>query len=111
MDLGIEGKVAMVAAASKGIGLATAQALAAEGCLISICARNEDELANAAPLIGEDTRTYVVDVNDPEDLGWWIESTRNDLGEIGILVTNTGGPPAGAVFDMTDEQWQNGVES
>jgi 3-oxoacyl-[acyl-carrier protein] reductase len=110
MDFGLQGKVAMVAAASKGIGLAAAQALAAEGCEISICARNEAELEQAAALIGEETRTYVVDVSDAADLAWWVESTRNDIGEIDILVTNTGGPPAGSVWDMTDEQWQSGVD-
>ncbi|HTQ11078.1 MAG TPA: SDR family oxidoreductase [Fimbriimonadaceae bacterium] len=111
MDLGLQRKVAMVAAASKGIGLACAQALAAEGCGISICARHEETLEEAAALIGEETRTYVVDVSDKDDLAWWVESTRNDLGEVDILVTNTGGPPAGSVWDMTDEQWQNGVDS
>jgi 3-oxoacyl-[acyl-carrier protein] reductase len=111
MDLGIEGKVAMVAAASKGIGLAVAQALADEGCRLSICARNEEILAQAASLIGEDTRTYVVDVADAEDLAWWVSTTRADLGEPSILVTNTGGPPAGSVWDMTDDQWRAGVDS
>src|SRR5579862_6313636 len=111
MDLGIEGKVAMVAAASKGIGLAAAQALAAEGCLISICARSEEQLEAAGSLIGGETRTYVVDVMDPADLQWWVDQTRQDLGPADILVTNTGGPPAGSVWDMTDEQWQSGVDS
>jgi len=111
MDFGLEGKVAMIAAASKGIGLAAARALAAEGCKISICARHEDQLEEAASLIGEDTMTYVVNVADKDDLAWWVENTRNDLGEIDILVTNTGGPAAGSVWDVTDEQWQSGVDS
>src|SRR4051812_42088698 len=107
MDFGLEGKVAMIAAASKGIGLAAAQQLALEGCRISICARNEEQLETAAGLIGEDTRTYVVDVSDAEDLQWWVDQTRQDLGPVDILVTNTGGPPAGSIWDMTDEQWQS----
>ncbi len=111
MDFGLNGKVAMVAAASKGIGLAAAQALAAEGCKLSICARNEQTLEEAASQIGEDTMTYVVDVADVDDLAWWVESTRNDLGKIDILVTNTGGPPAGSVWEMTDDQWKNGVDT
>src|SRR5436190_412711 len=111
MEFGLHGKVAMVAAASKGIGLATARALADEGCSISICARNEEQLEFASNLIGEDTRTYVVDVSNPEDLQWWHEQTRGDLGPVDILVTNTGGPPAGSVWDMTDDQWQGGVDS
>jgi 3-oxoacyl-[acyl-carrier protein] reductase len=111
MDLGIAGKVAMVAAASKGIGLAIAKELAAEGCHVSICARNEEVLEAAAAQVGEETRSYVVDVTQADDLAWWVEQTRSDLGPIDILVTNTGGPPAGPVFSMTDEQWTSGVES
>lgn len=111
MDFGLEGKVAMVAAASKGIGLATARLLAEEGCHVSICARGEEQLELASTLVGEDTRTYVVDVSDPDDLQWWVDQTRQDLGPIDILVTNTGGPPAGSVWEMTDEQWKGGVDS
>ena len=111
MDFGISGKVAMVAAASKGIGLAVAQALAAEGCKLSICARNEETLEAAATQIDPDCRTYVVDVADPEDLAWWHEQTVADLGAPSILVTNTGGPPAGNWTSMTDEQWQSGFDS
>jgi 3-oxoacyl-[acyl-carrier protein] reductase len=111
MDYGLQGKVAMVAAASKGIGLATAKLLATEGCLVSICARNEETLEAAAAEIGENTRSYVVDVSDPEDLAWWVEQTQTDLGPVSILVTNTGGPPAGGLGDMTDEHWQSGFDS
>jgi 3-oxoacyl-[acyl-carrier protein] reductase len=111
MELGIAGKVAMVAAASKGIGLAIAKELAAEGCKVSICARNEETLEAAAAEIGEDTRSYVVDVSSPEDLAWWVEQTHEDLGQVDILVTNTGGPPAGKLDEMADEQWQSGFDS
>lgn len=101
----------MVAAASKGIGLAVAQALAAEGCQVSICARSEETLEEAAAQIGPETRSYVVDVSNPEDLAWWHEQTKTDLGVPEILVTNTGGPPAGNIKDITDEQWQSGFDS
>lgn len=111
MDLGLQGKVAMVAAASKGIGLATAKALAAEGCLVSICARSEETLEAAAAEIGEETRSYVVDVSSAEDLEWWFDQTKADLGAPSILVTNTGGPPAGSLADMTDEKWEAGFQS
>lgn len=110
MELGLSGKVAMVAAASKGIGFAIAKALTAEGCRVSICGRNEETLEAAAAEIGGDTRSYVVDVADAEDLAWWVEQTRQDLGPVSILVTNTGGPPAGALDSMTDEQWQTGFD-
>jgi 3-oxoacyl-[acyl-carrier protein] reductase len=111
MEFGLQGKVAMVAAASKGIGLATAQMLAMEGCQVSICARNEEQLEAAAASISEETRSYICDVSNPDDLKWWVDQTRQDLGPIDILVTNTGGPPAGSVWDMTDEQWQSGIDS
>jgi 3-oxoacyl-[acyl-carrier protein] reductase len=111
MDLGISGKIAMVAAASKGIGLATAKVLADEGCQVSICARNEAHLEEAASFIGHETRSYCVDVNDPDDLAWWLEQTQSDLGTPEILITNTGGPPAGNFTQMTDEQWQTGFDS
>ena len=111
MDFGIQGKVAMVAASSKGIGLAVAQALAAEGCRLSICARSEEQLEAAASLVSEETRSYVVDVSSAEDLEWWYQQTREDLGPVDILVTNTGGPPAGALSEITDEQWLSGVDS
>lgn len=115
MDLGIAGKVAMVAASSQGIGLATAKLLAAEGARLSICARREDVLEQAAAEISEATgaevRSYVVDVTDPDDLAFWVDETRRDLGAPGILVTNTGGPPAGAWTSLTDSQWQSGFES
>lgn len=111
MDFGLEGKVAMVAAASKGIGLATAKALATEGCVLSICARNEETLAAAAAEIGDDTRSYCVDVSSPDDLAWWYQQTKDEVGLPSILVTNTGGPPAGNVLELTDDQWRQGVES
>ena len=101
----------MVAASSKGIGLATAKLLASEGALVSICARSEESLEAAAAEIGGETRSYVVDVSNADDLEWWVEQTRQDLGTISILVTNTGGPPAGRIDAMTDEQWQAGVDS
>ncbi len=101
----------MVAAASKGIGFATAKALIDEGCHVSICARNEEALELAADELGVDTRSYVVDVTVPEDLVWWVEQTQQDLGPVAILVTNTGGPPAGPLDQLTDEQWQLGYDA
>jgi 3-oxoacyl-[acyl-carrier protein] reductase len=111
MDFGLQGKVAMVAAASKGIGFAVARLLAEEGCRVSICGRTEETLEAATARLGDDARSYVVDVSDSEDLAWWVEQTQQDLGPVSILVTNTGGPPAGAVDTLTDEQWQSGFDS
>lgn len=111
MDFGLQGKIAMVAAASKGIGLAIAQELANEGCLVSICGRTEETLEAAVEQIHGEARPYVVDVSNQEDLAWWVSETKKDMGVPDILITNTGGPPAGAFPTMTDEQWQSGVDS
>lgn len=111
MDLGIKGKVAMVAASSKGIGLATAKLLSEEGVKVSLCGRSEENLEKAATEMPNECRTYVVDVNVSEDLDWWHNETVSDLGNVEILVTNTGGPPAGLLQDMDDEKWQLGFDS
>lgn len=109
MDFGLSGKVAMVGAASKGIGFAVARELKAEGCRLSICARDPQALGEACEKLG-DARGYVCDVSRPEDIERWVQATRSDLGAPQILVTNTGGPPAGPVFEMTDDHWRQGFE-
>lgn len=111
MDLAISGKTALVAAASKGIGLAAAQALAAEGCRVSICGRNADALAQACEKIGGTVRATVCDVADPAQLEHWVQAATAELGPPDILITNTGGPPAGKFTEMADAQWQAGVDS
>ncbi|MFY9233060.1 MAG: SDR family oxidoreductase [Fimbriimonadaceae bacterium] len=111
MDLGIHGKVAMVAAASKGIGLACAKMLSQEGCRVSICARNEERLGEACAEIGGTVRGYVADVTASDDLERWAAHTAAELGPPDILITNTGGPPAGPLDQMTDEQWQSGFHA
>lgn len=115
MDLGIKGRVAMVAAASKGLGKASALALAAEGCRLSICARHEADLAAAKAELeaagAPEVLTVVADVTLAADLARWVQVTTEQFGQIDILVTNTGGPPAADFMALSDEQWQSGVES
>lgn len=111
MDLGIAGKVAMVAAGSKGIGLATAKALAAEGCEVSICGRNPDSLREAAQAVGPSCLAAECDVANARQIENWFRLVEREMGHAAILVTNTGGPPAGPVEAMTDEQWLAGFES
>lgn len=110
MDFGLNGKVAMVAASSKGIGFAIAQSLAEEGCKVSMCARGEEALEYAEGQIEQETRSYVVDLSKEDELTWWFEQTNADLGPVDILVTNTGGPPAGRFTEMSDEQWKQGID-
>lgn len=101
----------MVAAGSKGIGYAVAESLAAEGCRVSICGRNRAAAEDAAKRIGNGAKGYPCDVAKGDDLDAWFKQTVKDLGTPQILVTNTGGPPAGAVLSISDDQWLSGVDS
>lgn len=113
MNLGLKNRVAMIAAASKGIGKACAMALAAEGCKVSICARNLAELdeARAEVAVLGDVLAIPADVSNPADLAHWHIRTLERFSHVDILVTNTGGPPVARFMNLTDEQWQSGVES
>ncbi|HET8774735.1 MAG TPA: SDR family oxidoreductase [Thermoanaerobaculia bacterium] len=109
MDLGINGRVAMVAAASKGLGRAIAEALAAEGCRLSVCSRSGPDFRDLA--VASDILSVACDVSRPEDLQRWYDATIERFGQADILVTNTGGPPAAPFLKLTEEQWANGIES
>lgn len=115
MILGIEGRVAMVAAASKGLGRASALALAREGVAVSICARHEAALEGTAAELREAgaaaVHTAIVDVAVEGDLHRWFDQTVAALGRVDILVTNTGGPPAATFAALSDAQWFAGVDS
>jgi 3-oxoacyl-[acyl-carrier protein] reductase len=113
MDLGIKDRVAMVAAASKGLGKACALALAEEGCRVSICARSASELENTRSEIealGE-AISAVADVSSASDLEDWYQRTIDRFSQVDILVTNTGGPPVKRFMELSDESWLSGVES
>lgn len=109
MDLGLAGKTAIVAASSKGLGKACALALASEGARVTVCARTEADLAAAAAEIREATGTQVLAV--PADLATAagvesvVAATAAEFGGVDVLVTNSGGPPRGAVADFTDDDW------
>jgi len=114
MDLGITNRTAMVAAASKGLGRAVAEALAREGCRVSICARSLESLEEAAASIlaaGAEVLPVACDVSKPDDLQRWFDQTVARFGQVDILVTNTGGPPAAPFMKLTEEQWSSGIES
>lgn len=114
MDLGLRGKIAVVCAASKGLGRASAAGLAAEGAHLVICARREDELRETADAIAAETGVRVVpviaDMGKQEDIERLIETAKTEFGGFDILVCNAGGPPPGYFMDITDEQWQTGFE-
>ena len=101
MDFGIKGKRAAVAAASRGLGFATAKALCEEGVRVVICGRDESRIQEAAASIGGGTMGLVADVSTPDGARQFVERSRETLGGLDILVTNAGGPPPGN-FASTD---------
>jgi 3-oxoacyl-[acyl-carrier protein] reductase len=101
MDLGIEGKCAAVAAASTGLGFATAKALAEEGVRVAICGRSRERIEAAAAQLGPAAIALVVDVSETSEARRFVAEARQRLGGLDILVTNAGGPPPGN-FAQTD---------
>jgi 3-oxoacyl-[acyl-carrier protein] reductase len=114
MDLGIKGKVAMVAAASQGLGFAIAKSLAAEGALVSIAARKQEAICAAAARMQEQTGAQVIwsvaDVGSAEAIDAWHRATMERFGGVDMLVTNSGGPPAGPAAGFDDTAWRNAFE-
>ncbi|MBK8021069.1 MAG: SDR family oxidoreductase [Chloroflexi bacterium] len=114
MDLGLQGKVALVSGASKGLGFGVARALAAEGAKVSICSRDEAGISAAAARLREETGAEVLpvvcDVTKAQDIQNWIESSVAALGRIDALLVNAGGPPGGLFKDTTEAQWQAAFE-
>lgn len=111
MDLGIEGRVALVIGASKGIGRAIAGALAAEGARVAIASRSRENLAEAAAQIGGDVAMFEADTGDLERLADLPGEVEAALGPIEILVTNTGGPPVGTAIAAGVEHWREAYDS
>ena len=111
MDLGLKGKVAFVAAASRGLGRAVAEELAAEGASLVLCARNVENLKAAAAEIarisGVTVLPIVADVAVADEAAQAVRAGIEKFGRIDILVTNAGGPPAGRFEDLSREMWEN----
>ena len=114
MDLGLKGKVAMVAAASKGLGLAVASELAREGAELAICARTPADLERAAREIGQESGRAVfwqaLDVTDAGRVQKFVEAVERRFGRVDICVTNTGGPPAKKFADLSVDDWRAAVD-
>ena len=111
MDLGLKGKVALIAGASQGMGRATALGFAREGAKISICARGEATLNEAAAMIrkesGGEVMTMVADMSKPEEIKRFVNDSAQRFGRLDIIVNNAGGPPPGEFMKFTDEDWNN----
>lgn len=110
MDLGLHGKTALVAASSKGLGYGIARALAHDGARVALCARTADEVQQAADHLhaetGTPTHATACDLTDPASITAWVSSAAAWGGGIDALVVNAGGPPALALKDASDAQWQ-----
>ena len=109
MDLGIRNRAAVVTAASRGMGRAIAEALAAEGCKLAICSRDPAAIGSAAAAIGEGHGATVfhraVDVSDTAALQAFVAEAREEIGPLSIAVANAGGPPAGRFEDFGADDW------
>src|SRR5579864_5881843 len=114
MDLGLRNRVALVAASSQGIGLATAEAFAAEGCRVAMCARNPQTLGGAAEKVRKQHRVEVlaeaVNVADSAAVGRFVAAVAEKFGGVDICVTNAGGPPAKGFLSATLEDWQQALD-
>jgi 3-oxoacyl-[acyl-carrier protein] reductase len=111
VDLGLRGKVALVAASSKGLGRAIAEELAAEGAHLVMCARGKETLEQTAQSIRETTGVKVItvaaDVSNTADASRVAKAALDELGRVDILVTNSGGPPSGPFENLTPEMWDS----
>jgi 3-oxoacyl-[acyl-carrier protein] reductase len=114
MDLGLRGKIAIVAAASKGLGKAVAMELAREGAQVAICARNEANLEKAAAEIHDRTGCTVyaqaLDVTHHAGVQAFVAEVEKRYNRVDICVTNAGGPPAKKFLDISVEEWRAAVE-
>jgi 3-oxoacyl-[acyl-carrier protein] reductase len=115
MDLQLAGRCAIVCAASKGLGRATALSLAREGAKVAICSRSNASLRQTAKDINAATGGFVIpivaDVSNAADCERLVTDAAAQLGAIDILVTNTGGPKSGPFISFTDDDWRDAIDS
>jgi len=114
VDLGIAGRVAVVTAASRGLGRASAEALAGEGVDLVLCARSEGPLAEAAEAVralGVDVVAVAADVADPATPERLVAAAMERYARLDIVVANAGGPPPGRALDVDDDAIRSAVEA
>jgi len=114
MNTGLKGRTAIVAASSQGLGKATAQALAAEGANLALCARNQQALESLAAEITAKHKvevfTRAFDVTDTAAAQRFVEDVARKFGRIDVCVTNAGGPPAKDFLALTPEDWRRAFD-
>ena len=110
MDLGITGRTALVTAGSRGLGLAVAETLAAEGARVALCARGAEDLQRAEAAVtaagAERVLAGRVDMAEPGALEDFVDGVETELGPVDLCLLNAGGPPAGNFLDLSLEQWE-----
>ena len=110
MDLELNGKVAIVGGASKGLGRACSEVLAEEGARVAMCARTVSDLERAADEIraatGAEIYTFAGDLDKEETIAELVSSTASHFGQLDIMINNSGGPPQAYAQDSTEELWQ-----
>lgn len=117
MDLGLEGRVAFIAGSSSGLGFALARELAREGCRVAICSRDKKRITAAADQLldetgadADDIMPIECDVTFEREVCDAVDRTAARYGDLNILVTNAGGPPAGFINDFTAEDWKAALD-
>lgn len=107
MDLGLDGKVALVAGGSKGLGKAVARELLREGCTVGICARDRDTLEHTAGELEAEgpVWAHACDLTDSDQAKGFVRTCVKKHGRVDVLVTNAGGPPPGAFLDFDEQAW------
>lgn len=114
MDLGLKGKVALVAGASQGMGRSSAFLFAREGAKVAICARGEPALNQAAEMIRKETGgevlSMVADMTKAEDIQKFVNTSAEHFGRLDVVVNNAGGPPPGEFMKFTDADWESAFQ-
>ena len=114
MDLCLKSKIALVTAASQGLGKAAATALAQEGAIVIICSRKKKAIEQTAKeihkLTDADVIPIVADVSKLQDIKRLVAAVKKQFGTIHILVNNAGGPPTGEILSMSEAEWKKGIE-
>jgi 3-oxoacyl-[acyl-carrier protein] reductase len=114
MDLGIEGRVALVVAGSRGLGRASAEALAGEGVRVMLSSRSEAALSEAASSMrdrGADVVTHAADITDPGAPAHLVAATVEAFGTVDIVIANAGGPPAARALDLDDDRLEDALNA
>jgi 3-oxoacyl-[acyl-carrier protein] reductase len=111
MNLGLEGRVALVMGASRGLGQAIAASLAREGAKVAIASRSGEKLDEAAAEIGDAATPFIADASDLDRLATLPGEVAEALGPVEILIANAGGPPFGGALDHELDEWETAYRS